>query len=179
MRGLFRLVFGLVLVMTGLVLMAYSLQPKPVPPVIVLQNQSGYANEGRAYFDQVAIRNYGASNVTVGVAIEDSKPRLSDPVTLYEWCNITVQIEAVQQFPNWSFDQYSFCTNQLSNPQPINVECPSEGAYEAGAGTWVTRSMPAKTWLWAQEPSLHQAGSQLLNSHRLNRELHYYNCFQP
>jgi hypothetical protein len=111
MRGLFRLVFGLVLVMTGLVLMAYSLQPKPAPPVIVLQNQSGYANEGRANFDQVAIRNYGASNVTVGVAIEDSKPRLSDPVTLYEWCNITVQIEAVQQFPNWSSDQYSFCTN--------------------------------------------------------------------
>ena len=38
--------------------------------------------------------------------------------------------------------------------QDSNVQYLGGGAYEADAGSNVTRTTPAKTWLWTQEPTL-------------------------
>lgn len=125
MRFRLRLVLGLALVLAGAILMAVSVTPKPVPPVNILMPQSGSVNQNGVYFDSVAIHNYGPSNVTVVVVIEDlidTRPRISDPVTLCPGCTVTVQIEAVQPSPNLTYDQFALYTKQLSNPESISVE---------------------------------------------------------
>ncbi len=125
MRVRLNLVLGLVLVLAGVILLALSVTPKPVPPVNILMPQSGSVDLNGVYFDSVAIRNYGSSNVTVVVVIEDlidTHPRISDPVTICPGCTATVQIEAVQPAPNPSYDQFALYTKQLSNPESISVE---------------------------------------------------------
>ncbi len=120
-----KLVWGVALVLAGVILMAVSITPTPAPPVTILWNQSGIANENGVYFDSITIHNYGSSNVTVVVVIEDlvdTHPRVSDPVTLCPSCTATVQIEATQPSPNLSYDQFSLYTKQLSNPESYNVE---------------------------------------------------------
>jgi hypothetical protein len=118
-------IFGLALVMVGAVAVVYLLQPKPAPPVDVLWNSSGWTKANGVYFDSVVIRSHGSSNVTVVVEIKDlmdSKPRISDPVTLCAGCNATVQIEAVQPLPTFTYDEYSYYTQQLANPESITVQ---------------------------------------------------------
>jgi hypothetical protein len=125
MKSRILLIVGVALVLVGSILIAYSLQPKPVPPVSVLLNQSGWVNQNGVYFDSVVVRSYGSTNVTVVVEIEDlmdSKPRISDPVTLCPGCTATVQIEATQPSPSLSYDQYAFYTKQLSTPESVNVQ---------------------------------------------------------
>ncbi len=125
MRARLKLMLGVALVLAGVILMVISITPKPVPPVTFLWNQSGFVNENGVYFDSIAIHNYGSSNVTVVVVIEDlidTHPRVSDPITLCPSCTSTVQIEATQPPPNLSYDQLSLYTKQLSNPESYNVE---------------------------------------------------------
>lgn len=125
MRARLRLMMGVALVLAGVILMTISITPKQVPPVTFLWNQSGFVNENGVYFDSIAIHNYGSSNVTVVVVIEDlidAHPRVSDPVTLCPSCTATVQIEATQPPLNLSYDQLSLYTKQLSNPESYRVE---------------------------------------------------------
>src|SRR5271157_4254765 len=125
MRVRLMLLLGVALVLAGVILMAITITPTPVPPVTILWNQSGFVNENGVYFDSITIHNYGSSNVTVVVVIEDlidAHPRVSDPVTLCPSCTATVQIEATQPSPNLNYDQLSLYTKQLSNPESYSVE---------------------------------------------------------
>ena len=118
-------VVGLAFVLVGFCMAIYGLQPRPVPPVDILWNDSSWGKVNDVYFDFVVIRNHGADNVTVVVEIQDlmdTKPRISDPVTLCSGCNATVQIEAVQPPPSLTSDEYSVYTQQLGNPESIRVD---------------------------------------------------------
>jgi hypothetical protein len=114
---------GLALVLAGATIMVFSLTPKPTPPVDILMGQSEIVIENNVYFDSILIHNHGSSNVTVVVEIEtslDTKPRLSDPVTLCAGCSASVLIEEVQPPPGQIVDQSYI--NLLTNPQLIRVD---------------------------------------------------------
>jgi hypothetical protein len=119
------MVLGVVLVLIGVVIMALAFAPEPSPPVDVLFNQSGIATANGVYFDSIMIRNHGTSNVTVVVEVQtslDTKPRLSDPITLCGGCTGTVTVEELQSSQNQTPDQYAYYTYAITNPQSIRVE---------------------------------------------------------
>jgi len=139
---------GLALSLVGVIILAYALTPQPVPPVDVNLDQSGIRTTNGVYFDSIIIHNHGSSNVTVVVEIQtplDTKPRLSDPITLCANCTGTLTIEEVQPAQNQTSNQYAYYTYALMNPQSIRVEylstvlhSHSTGIYpEVGAGIMI------------------------------------------
>ena len=118
-------ILGVILVLIGMVIMALAFSPGPSPPVDILYNQSGIATANGVYFDSIMIHNHGTSNVTVAVEVQtslDTKPRLSDPITLCGGCTGTVTVEEMQPSQNQTPDQYAYYTYALTNPQSIQVE---------------------------------------------------------
>jgi hypothetical protein len=118
-------ILGLVLIIVGVVFITFAFAPKPTPPVDVNLDQSGIGTVNGVYFDSIILHNRGSSNVTVVVEIQtllDTKPRISDPITLCGGCNGNVSIEEVQPPRNQTSDQYAYYTYALLAPQSIRVE---------------------------------------------------------
>jgi hypothetical protein len=120
------LLIGVLCLATGAALLVTSAiqSNRPMPPVVVLLNESRIGGKGGVYYDFLVIQNHSTENVTVVVVIKtplDNSERISAPVTVCGGCKTTVEIREVQPLPDQNMDYYA---NAIENPDYAYAEYP-------------------------------------------------------